>query len=135
MIDANEFPEMLAYINNWYSCFVFLDSDNSGTINFLEMHNAITCLGLVGLSDAFTASLLEKYVCAGSHEIRFDNFILACVTLCRFNETYKFLESQFGTPGRLPQKLEQVTRYSNNCINIYLSKSFIVSFAGHLTFF
>ncbi|KAG2211216.1 hypothetical protein INT47_006335 [Mucor saturninus] len=107
MIDADEFPDMLAYISNWYSCFIFLDSDNSGTINFLEMHTAITCLGLAGLSYDFTASLLEKYVCAGSHEIRFDNFILACVTLCRFNEAYKFLERQFGTPGRLPQKLEQ----------------------------
>jgi hypothetical protein len=97
MIDSGEFPDMLAFIRNWDSCFRYLDADKSGTIDYREMLLAITCLGFSNLSHRFIVMLLKKYDPAGKGQINLDNFILACVTLCRYKKLYQNMEQLFGS--------------------------------------
>lgn len=98
MIDSSEFPDMLAFIKNWDSCFKFLDKDNSGTIDFKEMIDAIKCLGF-NLSHKFALMLLQKYNRSDGGQINLDNFILACVTLCRYKQLYQNMVEMFGSTG------------------------------------
>lgn len=108
-IDKEEFPELLAYIRNWEQCFKFLDSDNSGTINYQEMHIAIQALGLRDFGGLCLSKLLYQYDPTGNLEIDFDNFILICVSVVRFNDTFKFMQKTFGPHGIRGLTLEDVS--------------------------
>lgn len=104
---------MLAFIKNWVSCFNFLDKDNSGTIDFKELIDAIKCLGFDNLSHKFTLMLLQKYNRTDGGQINLDNFILACVTLCRYKQLYQNMVEMFGSTG--PKiDLEQVRNGVSN---------------------
>ncbi|KAK4510095.1 uncharacterized protein ATC70_006266 [Mucor velutinosus] len=105
-IDKREFPDMLAFIKNWERCFLFLDEDKSGTIDYQEMHYAIQSLGFADLSHKLILRLLQKFDRFGSGLIDLDNFILACVTLCRCKEIYEIMCIKFGSTS-LPINLEQ----------------------------
>ncbi|CAO0800640.1 unnamed protein product [Mucor circinelloides] len=105
-IDKREFPDMLAFIKNWERCFLFLDEDKSGTIDYQEMHYAIQSLGFADLSHKLILRLLQKFDRSGSGLIDLDNFILACVTLCRCKEIYEIMCIKFGSTS-LPINLEQ----------------------------
>ncbi|KAI9351004.1 hypothetical protein BD770DRAFT_155544 [Pilaira anomala] len=107
-IDSDEFPDMLAFIKNWDSYFKHLDVDGSGTLDFCEMNVAIKSLGLTKLSDTFMTQLVQKYVRTEDKRIHFDNFILACVTLCRLEEGYRFMKQLFGKAPGFDLSLEQV---------------------------
>ncbi|KAL9537683.1 hypothetical protein MBANPS3_011558 [Mucor bainieri] len=107
-IDKREFPDMLAFIKNWERCFLFLDEDKSGTIDYQEMHYAIQSLGFADLSHKLILRLLQKFDRSGSGLIDLDNFILACVTLCRCKEIYEIMCIKFGSTS-LPINLEQVS--------------------------
>lgn len=100
---------MLAFIKNWERCFLFLDEDSSGTIDYQEMHYAIQSLGFADLSHKLILRLLQKFDRSGSGLIDFDNFILACVTLCRCKEIYEIMCIKFGSTS-LPINLEQVSK-------------------------
>lgn len=114
MIDASEFPDLLAYAKNWEACFTFLDVDKSGTIDYSEMVTAFKALGFTNLSHKFIVKLLKKYDRAHRGQIELDNFILACVTLCRYKDTYEFMRDRFGSSGG-PLDLEQVKIYFFVC--------------------
>ncbi|OAD02119.1 hypothetical protein MUCCIDRAFT_111477 [Mucor lusitanicus CBS 277.49] len=105
-IDKREFPDMLAFIKNWERCFLFLDEDKSGTIDYQEMHYAIQSLGFADLSHKLILRLLQKFDRSGSGLIDLDNFIVACVTLCRCKEIYEIMCIKFGSTS-LPINLEQ----------------------------
>lgn len=107
-IDSDEFPDMLAFVKNWDSYFKHLDVDGSGTLDFCEMNVAIKSLGLTKLSDTFMTQLVQKYVRTEDKRIHFDNFILACVTLCRLEEGYRFMKQLFGKAPGFDLNLEQV---------------------------
>ncbi|KAI8887663.1 EF-hand [Backusella circina FSU 941] len=94
-ISIKEFPELAAFLGNWGRCFTFLDRDASGTIDYEEMHQAMEVLGF-NLNSTFMKELIQKYNRNGSAVIDFDNFILACVTLCRFKESYNFMVKNCG---------------------------------------
>ncbi|KAI8085418.1 hypothetical protein BDF21DRAFT_450811 [Thamnidium elegans] len=99
MIDVNEFPDMLTFIKNWDCYFKHLDADKTGTLDFREMNVAIKSLGLTSLSDTFITELIQKYVRPDDKRIHFDNFIVACVTLCRYEEGHRFMKQLFGNVG------------------------------------
>ncbi|KAG2202832.1 hypothetical protein INT46_000491 [Mucor plumbeus] len=82
------------------------NEDNSGTIDYQEMHYAIQSLGFADLSHKLILHLLQKFDHSGSGLIDFDNFILACVTLCRCKEIYEVMCIKFGSTS-LPINLEQ----------------------------
>lgn len=59
------------------------------------MHHAMEVLGFK-LNASFMKELIQKYNRNGNDVIDFDNFILACVTLCRFKESYHFMVKNCG---------------------------------------
>ncbi|KAI8889481.1 EF-hand, partial [Backusella circina FSU 941] len=96
MIDTLEFPELIAYLRNWNSCFLFLDEDKSGMLEYEEMHHAISAMGLT-ISHSLMKDIMAKYEFTEKNKIDLDNFILCCVTLNRFKETYEFMIETGGS--------------------------------------
>jgi hypothetical protein len=95
-IDTHEFPELIAYLRNWNSCFEFLDEDHSGMLEYEEMHRAVSAMGLT-LSHSLMRDIMAKYEYTEKNKIDLDNFILSCVSLYRFKETYEFMIETGGT--------------------------------------
>lgn len=72
------------------------------------MHMAIQGLGLRDFLCSCLSTLLHQYDPTGNEEIDFDNFILVCVSVVRFNDTFKFMQKTFGPHGIGKLTLEDV---------------------------
>lgn len=74
------------------------------------MHEAIQGLGIPDFSSESIRRLLVKYdSTGGNEEIDFDNFIMICVSLARFKETYDIMKTKFGSIGLKDMTLEDVS--------------------------
>lgn len=74
------------------------------------MHIAVQGLGLPSFDGNCLTSLLRQYDPSGNTEIDFDNFILVCVSVVRFNDTFKFMKKTFGSHGLSYLKVEDVKK-------------------------
>ncbi|KAI9320643.1 hypothetical protein BX666DRAFT_1909868 [Dichotomocladium elegans] len=96
-IGFNEFSGLWRYVEEWKRCFQAFDADSSGSINRLEMGNALRSFGY-NLSDRFVNLLINKFDkyghwSQGKGDVTFDNFVQACVTIRTLTDSFRHFDT------------------------------------------
>lgn len=103
-IDINGFSALWNYINEWQAIFDSFDTDNSGTIDCRELHQAFLNFGY-NLPSHFSQMIISVYDKTGKGSVRFDSFINACVLLKLV--TRRFEERDHNNTKRIQLNMEQ----------------------------
>ncbi|KAI9307919.1 hypothetical protein BJ944DRAFT_261180 [Cunninghamella echinulata] len=98
-IGFHEFSGLWTYIEEWKRCFQAFDVDGSGTIDQLELANALRAFGF-NVSDRFVQNLIQKFdrygtnlKTKGNGNVSFDNFVQACVTVKTLTDSFKAFDT------------------------------------------
>ncbi|KAG5313005.1 PEF1 protein, partial [Pseudoatta argentina] len=92
-INITEFQALYNYINAWLGVFRGFDHDNSGSIQENELSAALTQMGYK-LSPEFIQFLIKKSDVRDHQSITVDQFIVLCVQIQRFTETFRTRDMQ-----------------------------------------
>lgn len=92
-IDFNEFQQLFGFINQWKAAFQMYDRNNSQAIDSQEMGQALLHMGY-RLSMPTVDKIFRKFDLAGTKQLTFDNFIVACVQLNKLTNGFKSRDRQ-----------------------------------------
>ncbi|KAF9187683.1 Alpha-1 3/1 6-mannosyltransferase alg-2 [Haplosporangium sp. Z 27] len=90
-ISFNEFIGLWNYIEKWKACFQTYDLDGSGTIDAMELHQALRGFGY-NLSESIVSMIVTKYDVRGQGDISFDNFVQSCVTIQTLTDAFRRID-------------------------------------------
>uniref|UniRef100_A0AAY4ESV7 EF-hand domain-containing protein n=1 Tax=Denticeps clupeoides TaxID=299321 RepID=A0AAY4ESV7_9TELE len=82
----NEFKELFAVLNGWKQNFMMFDQDRSGTVEPLEMSQAISSMGY-RISPQALSCILKRYSKGG--RIYFDDYVACCVKLKALTDNFR----------------------------------------------
>jgi hypothetical protein len=90
-----EFEGLYRYIQDWHGIFLRFDRDRSGTIDRKELHQALLGFGF-SLPGDMVRKLEKRFAPPpkqggnkGARGISFDRFLMACVTVKHFTESFR----------------------------------------------
>lgn len=90
-----EFEGLYRYIQDWHGIFLRFDRDRSGTIDRKELHQALLGFGF-SLPGDMVRKLEKRFAPPpkqggnkGQRGISFDRFLMACVTVKHFTESFR----------------------------------------------
>jgi len=83
-----EFGSLWRYVVDWQNCFKSFDKDKSGSINQVELEEALTSFGY-NLSPVVYTLLLRKFDRTKLQAVRFDDFIQCCLVLHGITDTFR----------------------------------------------
>ncbi|XP_023333051.1 programmed cell death protein 6 [Eurytemora carolleeae] len=87
-IDFKDFGSLWRYIVDWQNCFKNFDKDKSGSINLVELEEALTSFGYT-LSRDVMQLLLRRFDRTNSHAVKFDDFIQCCLVLHGMTDIFR----------------------------------------------
>uniref|UniRef100_A0A1A8HL60 Grancalcin, EF-hand calcium binding protein n=1 Tax=Nothobranchius korthausae TaxID=1143690 RepID=A0A1A8HL60_9TELE len=82
----NEFKELFMALNGWKQNFMMVDQDRSGTVEPLEMSQAISSMGYRISPQALNA-IIKRYNKGG--KIYFDDYVACCVKLRALTDNFR----------------------------------------------
>ncbi|XP_078084370.1 sorcin-like [Mustelus asterias] len=86
----NEFKELWAALNGWKQNFMMYDQDRSGTVEPLELGQAITSMGYRLSAQAITG-IIKRYCKDG--KTYFDDYVACCVKLRAVTDAFRRRDS------------------------------------------
>lgn len=92
-IGIKEFQLLFNYINQWLTVFRIYDQDQSGSINESELARAFQQMGFQ-FSPEFIKFLIEKNDNKNHQQITVDQFIVCCVQIQRFTESFRVKDKE-----------------------------------------
>ncbi|KAK3610676.1 hypothetical protein CHS0354_028061 [Potamilus streckersoni] len=92
-IDVIEFAALWKYIQDWKACFDRFDTDRSGNIDAGELNTAFRSFGY-NLSPQFCDLIVRVFDRRGGRNIKFDDFIQACVMLKTLTDKFRVKDVQ-----------------------------------------
>uniref|UniRef100_A0A8B9NY55 Peflin n=1 Tax=Apteryx owenii TaxID=8824 RepID=A0A8B9NY55_APTOW len=98
-MDVYGFSALLRFIQQWRNLFQQYDRDQSGSISFSELQQALSQMGY-NLSPQFSQLLLSRYTQRSSNpSIQLDRFIHICIQLQSMTEAFR--EKDTGLVGNV----------------------------------
>lgn len=92
-IGIQEFQSLWRYIQDWQNTFNRYDNNRSGFIEHHELEQALQSMGY-RLSPAFISIVIAKYDQKNRRHISTDNFIVTCIKLHLFTESFRSKDVQ-----------------------------------------
>ncbi|XP_011207227.1 peflin isoform X1 [Bactrocera dorsalis] len=92
-IDIYEFEKLYEYINQWLMVFKTYDRDGSGHIDENELTQAFSQMGF-RFTPEFINFLVKKSDPRDHKEVSVDQFIVLCVQIQRFTESFRQRDTQ-----------------------------------------
>ncbi|CAG9861718.1 unnamed protein product [Phyllotreta striolata] len=93
-ITINEFQQLYTYINQWLVVFKNYDRNGSGSIEEMELAQALQQMGF-RFSNDFVKFLINRSDFKTHSKISVDQFIVICVQIQKFTEAFKARDTHF----------------------------------------